>query len=155
MAGLSDAASELESIARHLRRAGETELVRELTRAMRDAVGPVPDEIRAGLRPHLPDRYAADPRRGRAARRQRPHQRAQPGRVRHRAGHGREGPEAAPPRRGPAHPPRLRQPGALARPQHVEPGWFTGPAEAATPRVRAGIERALEDIAAKAASKGA
>ena len=34
--------------------------------------------------------------------------------------------------------------------QEVTPGWFTGPAEAAGPRVRAGIERALEDVANKA-----
>ena len=32
----------------------------------------------------------------------------------------------------------------------VQPGWFTGPAEAAGPRVRAGIERALEDVSNKA-----
>jgi len=33
----------------------------------------------------------------------------------------------------------------------VQPGWFTGPAEAAGPRVRAGIEKALEDVANRAA----
>jgi len=37
----------------------------------------------------------------------------------------------------------------------VQPGWFTGPAEAAGPRVRAGIERALADVAARATRKGA
>jgi hypothetical protein len=36
----------------------------------------------------------------------------------------------------------------------VQPGFFTGPAEAAGPRVRAGIERALADVADKAV-KGA
>ena len=59
MAGLDDAASELESIARHLREIGDTELLRELTRRMRDAVDGVPDQVRAGLPDHLPRRYAA------------------------------------------------------------------------------------------------
>jgi hypothetical protein len=35
----------------------------------------------------------------------------------------------------------------------VQPGWFTGPAEAAGPRVRDGIEKALADVADRA-SKG-
>jgi hypothetical protein len=39
--------------------------------------------------------------------------------------------------------------------QGVTPGWFSGPAEAATPRVRAAIERALDDVAERATSKGA
>ncbi len=59
MAGLADAAAELEALAFRLRRAGDGELVREVTRAMRDAVTPVQGEIRAGLKPELPDRYAA------------------------------------------------------------------------------------------------
>ena len=59
MAGLADAAAELEALAFRLRRAGDVELVREVTRAMRDAVVPVQAEIRAGLAPKLPDRYAA------------------------------------------------------------------------------------------------
>jgi hypothetical protein len=33
-------------------------------------------------------------------------------------------------------------------------GWFSGPAEAAGPRVRAGIEQALEDVAGKAVKGG-
>ena len=57
-------ASELEAAAFRLRRAGQDDLARELTAAMRRGVDPVPDKIRAGLGPHLPDRYAADPRRG-------------------------------------------------------------------------------------------
>ena len=154
MAGLSDAASELESIARHLRRAGDADLVRELTRAMRAAVVPVQDDIRAGLRPHLPDRYAAVLDAGvRLGVNVRTNER-NPGvsvTAQATAGKGR----------------KLRRldAGLLTHPvygnreawrtQHVEPGWFTGPAEAATPRVRAGLERALEDTAAKAASKGA
>ncbi len=60
MAGLADAAAELEALAFRLRRAGDTELLREVTRAMRDAVDPVQDKIRADLKPRLPDRYAAE-----------------------------------------------------------------------------------------------
>jgi hypothetical protein len=154
MAGLDDAASELESIARHLRRAGDGDLARELTRAMRDVAGPVQDEIRAGLRPHLPDRYADELDAGvRLGVNVRTSER-DPGvtiTAQARSGKGR----------------KLRRldAGLLTHPlygdrehwytQHVEPGWFTGPAEAARPRVRAELERALEDVAARAASKGA
>jgi hypothetical protein len=158
MAGLAEAASELESIARHLRRAGETELVRELTRAMRDAVGTVPDDIRAGLKPKLPDVYAAaldaDLRIGISVRtnernpgvsvngtplaKARKLRNLDEGRLTHPVYGNREV--------------WRTQVGAA---QGVEPGWFTGPAEAAAPRVRAAIERALDDVAAKATSKGA
>ena len=154
MSGLDDAASELESIARHLRRAGETDLVRELTAAMRRAVGPVQDQIRAGLRPHLPDRYAAtldaDLRIG----------------VNVRTNERNPGVSVtAQPRGGGGRKLRRLDAGLLSHPvygdrevwrtQRVEPGWFTGPAEAAAPKVRAELERALEDVAAKAAGKGA
>jgi len=53
-----DFASELESVARELRRQADGELFRELTAAMRRGVEPATEGIRAGLRPHLPDRYA-------------------------------------------------------------------------------------------------
>ncbi len=56
MAG--DFASELESVARELRRQADGELFRALTGAMRRGVEPAITEIRAGLKPHLPDRYA-------------------------------------------------------------------------------------------------
>jgi hypothetical protein len=154
MAGLVEAASELESIARHLRRAGDGDLVRELTAAMRRAAGPVQDQIRAGLRPHLPDRYAetldAGVRLGVSVRTNE----RNPGvsvTAQARGGKGR----------------KLRRldAGLLTHPvygnrehwktQHVEPGWFTGPAEAGGPQVRTEIVQALEDVAARAASKGA
>ena len=35
----------------------------------------------------------------------------------------------------------------------VTPGWFTGPAEAVGPRVRAGIEQALDDVSNRAEGK--
>jgi hypothetical protein len=159
MAGLVEAASELESIARHLRRAGETELVRELTRRMRDAVDPVPDQIRAGLKPRLPDRYAAaldeDLRIGISVRTNE-----------RNPGVSINGTPLAKARKlrnldeG-----RLTHPGPGNDREHwytqtgtaqgVTPGWFSGPAEAATPRVRAAIERALEDVSNRATSRGA
>jgi len=153
MAGLAEAASELESIARHLRLAGDGDLVRELTAAMRRAAGPVRDQIRAGLRPHLPDRYAetldAGIRIG----------------VNVRTGERNPGVSiTAQATGGKGRKLRRLDAGLLTHPvygnrevwrtQHVEPGWFTGPAEDAAPDVRAELERALEDTAAKAASKG-
>ncbi|HXJ27346.1 MAG TPA: hypothetical protein VNH17_16655 [Streptosporangiaceae bacterium] len=155
MAGLVEAASELESIARHLRRAGEGELVRELTRAMRDAVGTVPDDIRAGLRPKLPDRYAAtldaDLRLG----------------VNVRTNERDPGVSVTGQARSKARKLRNLDEGRLTHPvfgnreewrtqeePSVQPGWFTGPAQAGGPRVRTAIERALADVADKAV-KGA
>ena len=156
MAGLAEAASELESIARHLRRAGETDLVRELTRGMRQAVDGVPDEIRAGLAPgHLPRRYAAtldaDLQLGVSVRTNE-----------RNPGVSLYGKPLAKTRKL-----RYLDAGRLTHPvfgdrevwrtqelPSVRPGWFTGPAEAAAPRVRAGIERALEDVADQATSKG-
>ena len=154
MAGLVEAASELESIARHLRRAGDTDLVRELTAAMRRAAGPVQDQIRAGLRPHLPDRYAETLNAGiRIGVSVRTGER-NPGVAVTAQATGGKGRKL-----------RRLDAGLLTHPvygnrevwrtQHVEPGWFTGPAEDAAPQVRAELERALEDTAAKAASKGA
>jgi hypothetical protein len=155
MAGLADAAAELEALAFRLRRAGDGELVREVTRAMRDAVVPVQDEIRAGLRPDLPDRYAAaldaDLRLG----------------VNVRTNERDPGVAVTGTARGKARKLRNLDAGRLTHPvfgnrevwrtqeePSVQPGWFTGPAEAAGPRVRTGIEKALEDVAAKAV-KGA
>jgi hypothetical protein len=157
MAGLVEAASELESIARHLRAAGEFGLVRELTAGMRRAVDGVPDEIRAGLTPgHLPKRYAgtldADLQLGVSVRTNE-----------RNPGVSLYGKPIVKARKL-----RSLDAGRLTHPlfgdrEHwftqeepsVRPGWFTGPAEAATPRVRAGIERALEDVAVKATRKGA
>ena len=152
MAGLGDAAAELEALAFRLRRAGNDELVREITKAMRDAVVPVKDEIRADLKPKLPDRYAAeldaDLRLGVNVRTTG----SDPGVA-----------VTGTTRSGRARKLRYLDEGRLTHPVYgnrevwrtqeepsVQPGWFTGPAEAAAPRVRAGIERALEDVAAKA-----
>ena len=155
MAGMADAASELEALAFRLRRAGDTELLREVTKAMRDAVVPVEGEIRAGLDPHLPKRYAeeldADVRIGTNVRT------------------GERDPGVAITGAPLLKTRKLRylDAGELTHPlfgdrekwytqklPSVVPGWFTGPAEAAGPRVRDGIERALADVADRAV-KGA
>jgi hypothetical protein len=155
MAGLADAAAELEALAFRLRRAGDGELVREVTKAMHDAVDPVQDKIRAGLKPDLPDRYAAaldeDLRLG----------------VNVRTNERDPGVAITGQSRSKARKLRNLDEGRLTHPlfgdrEHwytqelpsVQPGWFSGPAEAAGPRVRAGIEKALADVADKAV-KGA
>ena len=152
MPGLADAAAELEALAFRLRRAGDGGLLREVTRAMRDAAEPVPGEIRADLAPHLPNRYAADldadVRLG----------------VSVRTGQGDPGVSVTGQATGSARRLRTLDAGILHHPlwgdrehwrrQEVQPGWFTGPAEAGGPRVRTAIEQALEDVAAKAV-KGA
>jgi hypothetical protein len=158
MAGLADAAAELEALAFRLRRAGDGELLREVTKAMRDAVEPVEDEIRAGLRPHLPDRYAdelnADLRIGTNVRTAGSDpgvsvtaQAGSFGGTGHAAGRGRKLRDLD---GGILHHPLFgdrehwyKQEGAG---DGVTPGWFTGPAEAAGPRVRASMERALEGV---------
>ena len=150
MAGLADAAAELEALAFRLRRAGNGDLLREVTRAMRDAVVPVQDQIRAGLAPDLPNRYAADLdadlRLG----------------VNVRTSDRNPGVSLTGQSRGGR---KLRNldAGRLTHPlwgnrekwftqeePSVQPGFFTGPAEAAGPRVRAEIEKALADVADKA-----
>ena len=152
MAGLGDAAAELEALAFRLRRAGDGELVREVTRAMRDAVVPVQEQIREGLKPHLPDVYAsalnADLRLGVSVRT------------------GERDPGVAVTGQAAGKTRRLRSldAGELHHPlwgdrehwyrQEVQPGWFTGPAQDAGPQVRTAIEKALEDVAAKAVKGG-
>jgi hypothetical protein len=151
MAGLADAAAELEALAFRLRRAGDGGLVREVTRAMRDAVVPVQADIRAGLGPLLPNRYAAeldaDLRLG----------------VNVRTNDRDPGVSVTGTARTKARKLRNLDEGRLTHPvfgnreewrtqeePSVQPGWFTGPAEAGGPRVRAGIEQALADFADKA-----
>src|SRR6266704_5469985 len=155
MAGLADAAAELEALAFRLRRAGDTELLREVTRAMRDAVDPVQDEIRAGLKPEPPDRYAKeldeDLRLGVNVRtNERDPGVAITGQARSKARKLRDLDA------GRIHHPLFgdREKWFLQEEPSVQPGWFTGPAEAGGPRVRAAIERALADVAGKAV-KGA
>ena len=147
---MADMAAELEAAAVRLRRAGQG-LERELTAAMRRAAQPVPGQVRDGLKPHLPDRYAADLGAGvdiktivrnsggdavvsvyaKAAGKARKLRNLDEGRLTHPVYGNRE------------HWPTQEEPS-------VQPGIVTGPCEAGGPRVRAGIERALADVADKA-----
>lgn len=156
---MADMASELEAIAFRLRQAGEDGLARELTRAMKDAVAPVPGLIRAGLKPHLPDPYAVtldDDLDIRTV-------------ARNSGGANADAAEAvyAQTRSGKRRKLRRLDAGILEHPlfgdkdhwyaqtSHVVPGWFSGPCRDDAPRVRAALEQALADVAAKAAGKGA
>ena len=153
---MADAASELEALAYRLRLVSDGGLLRELTKAMRDAVSPVQDQVRAGLKPHMPGRYAevldADLRLGSSVR---------------TAG---SDPGVSLTARSAGKKRKLRRldSGLLTHPlfgnrEHwytqeepsVRPGWFTGPARDAAPQVRAAIEKALDDVAARAAGRGA
>lgn len=156
---MADMASELEAAAFRLRRAGQDDLARELTRAMREAVKPVPDQIRAGLVPHMPTRYAeildADTDiktvtrsggsntdavvsvyatgRGGVARRR--YKRLDGGILEHPVFGDRTD---------------WKKQGQETGAKKPIPGWFTGACQAAGPRVRDGLEQALRDVAAKA-----
>ncbi len=145
MATLDALAHDLSQLARELRQAGETELRRELLDAIKHAAEPIPGEIRANLKPHLPDRYAetldqdltigVEVRTGRND--PRVTIRARPRRVKRR---------------------RLKRldDGVLEHPlwgdrqhwytQPVEPRFFTGPCEDSAPRVRDEIEAALDNL---------
>lgn len=153
MADFGIAASELESIARHLRRAGEVELVRSLQKAMTRAVTPVKDDIRRNLRPALPDRYADTLNADLSIK------------TRSFTGGNPQVLVTASTRSEKKRKLRKLDAGLLTHPlfgdrehwytQDVQPGWFRRPCEAAVPRVREEILRALDDVATQAASKGA
>jgi hypothetical protein len=158
---MADLASELEAIAFRLRRAGDEDLGRELAKAMRDAVDPVPGKIRAGLKSHLPDRYAetldtdldiktiarnsggADADAAVAVYAQtlsgknRQLRRLDAGLLRHPLWGDREY--------------WFTQAGGAGTGPGMHSGWFTSPCEDAGPQVAAGLERALGDVSDKAA----
>lgn len=149
---MADMASQLEAAAFRLRRAGSEDLARELNAAMKRAVGPVPGRIRDDLKPRLPDPYAAVLDEDLAIR------------TIARSG-GSANADAvvsvtATTRSGKRRRIRRLDAGTLEHPlygnrrhwyaQAVTPGWFTGPAEDAAPDVRAALEQALRDVAAKA-----
>ena len=151
--GFDEVALELESIARSLKHAGDTELLRELTSAFRRAVQPVPREIRAGLIPHLPNRYAATLDADLSVT------------TSVRSGERDPGVTVRATTRGTKRR-RIRRldQGILEHPlwgnrehwytQPVQPGWFTSVNEAAAPRVREDLQQALDDVGRKIGSKG-
>ena len=157
---MADLASELEAAAFRLRRAGQGDLVRELAAAMRGALRPVPDQIRGELDQHMPNHYADEfnadldikviARAGGSATadttavsvyaqtgRGRKLKRLESGFITHPLFGDREH--------------WYTQEGTPGGGPGMHPGWFTGPCKAAEPRVRRELEKALEDVAAKAA----
>ena len=150
MAGLDDAASELESIARHLRASAETELVRELNRRCARG-GPGADEIRAGLRPHLPAGTRPPSTRTCGSGISVRTSDRDPGVSVTGRPWARPGSCAASTRA--CSPTPFGATGSTGTRSTSSPGGSPGRAQDATPQVRREIERALEDIAAAAASK--
>ena len=149
MANLSVLANDLGELARGLRQAGDTELLREVQDAIHHAADPIPEAIRRELRPRLPDPYAdvlnADLAIG----------------IQIRSGASTAGVSvmARPRRVQRRRITRLDREGVLAHPlfgnrrhwynQAVRAGFFTDPAEASAPRVRDDIEAALERVKEK------
>jgi hypothetical protein len=147
-------ASELTAVAARLREAADGGLTRELLGAISRASEPIIRDIRAGLRDHMPDRYAATLEPDLALNLYR-RLRTADASVTLRASN-----------RG-AKQRKLRrlEGGVLAHPlfgdrsrwfnqtDGMVPGFFAGPARAAAPRVRADIEQALYDVAEKLAGK--
>lgn len=155
MPGVDELAVQLAAISARLKEIGEGGLARELSRGIGNAVDPLEQEIRDGLRPHLPNRYAdlinADLHVFR-----RTHTTPDEAQVTVYArteGHAKR---------------RLRRldSGILWHPlfgqrgrwfemgePHVRPGWFSGPAEDATPRAREEIRKALDEVVRKAVAR--
>lgn len=150
---MADMASELEAIAVRLRRAGEEDLARELAAGMRRGVRPVPDQIL--------ERAAADmPKRGGYA-----ETLSEDLDVKTSVSPGGTNSDAyarvyAKTRSGRARKLKRLDAGELTHPvfgnrekwrtQEITPRWFTGPCEDAAPQVLAELERARDDISAKA-----
>lgn len=153
--GLDELAGSLNAVAVRLREIGESDLVRELQNAIGDAVAPLPGRIRAGLPAHLPNRYAAVLDADMS--------------VSRRTFLGGAGDTArvtvyATPR-GKRRKLRVSDAGSLWHPvfgdrerwyanvapgHGMERGWFSGPVDEAVPEIRQAVERAMDDIVAKA-----
>ena len=153
MPGVDHLAADLEFVARNLKQAGETDLRKELQAAVTRAAQPVPEAIRGGLIPRLPNPYArvfgADLR------------------VTVSKRYGARDPGVtvrATTRSGKRRKLRRLDDGALEHPlygnrrfwfrQAVGPGWFTTPAREAAGRAREEILAALDRVSVKAARKG-
>ena len=154
MPGLDDLAVQLAAISARLREAGEGGLSRRLSAAIGKAVEPVEQEVRDGLRGHMPNRYAdliaseltvtrrtfTDPDGARVTVYART-----TGGAKRKIGRLDRGILWHPlfgrfPRRDPRNVWR-----EMGEP-HVRPGWWSGPVEDAAPRARQEIEAALNDV---------
>jgi len=147
VSSLDATADELARLSAALREAGETEWRKQVTQGIKDAADGIPDAIRAGMKPHLPNRYAdvlakdtrltisvktgiTDPGVfvvGKNSGKQRKLNMINAGILRH-----------------PLFGDRNRW-YAQELPS-VRPGWFDDPCQAAKPEVRAEIEAALEQV---------
>lgn len=150
MAGVDELAFSLSAVAARLRETGDGGLARELQKAIGDAAAPVGDEVRRGLRPHLPDPYAG----------------VLDGDLKISRSSSLSGDEARVTVLASADGIKKRKllpldEGVLRHPvfgnrevtwpaQAVEPGFFSGPVEDAAPRVRQAVEDALDVITEKA-----
>ena len=155
MPGADELAFQLAAVARRLRETGDEGLARELQQEISRAGGPVKKRIRAGLKPHLPDRYAgvldadlsltqrsstdtdgarvsiyASPKT-----RKRKLQLLEAGFINH-----------------PVYAQGLRSTWRWSNGQTggMVPGWFSGPVDEAAPDFRAAAERALDNAIEKA-----
>lgn len=155
---MADLGSELEALAYRLRRAGQDDLGRELTAAMRRSVNQVPGKIGAGLAPHLPDQYAAELGADLDIKT-----------VTRNSGSTTADAAVsvyAQTRSGKRRKLRRLDSGLISHPLYgnrehwytqtgmsegMKPGWFTGPCQDAEPHVRTELERALRDVAGRAA----
>jgi hypothetical protein len=148
MAGLDELAVRLGEVRDRLREAGDGKLSRQLADGIGKAVDPLKDELHAGLRPRLPNRYA-DVLDAELDVFRRTHTTPDGAQVTVYAR------TAGPSKR------KLRRldQGILWHPvfgdrkewreqgaPSVEPGWFSGPVEDAVPEVRKAIEQALNDV---------
>jgi hypothetical protein len=150
MPGADELAFSLAAVAARLREIGEGGLARELQKAIGDAVAPVGGEIRRGLRPHLPDRYAdvldADLKISRSSSLS-----GEEARVTMLASaSGTKKRKLRPLDEGVLRHPVFGNRKVTWPAQAVEPGFFSGPVEDAVPQVRAAVEAALDVITEKA-----
>jgi hypothetical protein len=155
MPGVDELAFSLKAVAAALKEMGDGGLVRELSRAIGDAVAPAMQDVRDGLDGYLPNRYAA----------------VLGDDLKLRRSTSTAGDEARVTILGSPAGIKKRKlaqldAGVLKHPvygnrnvtwpaQAVEPGFFTNPLQAAEPDVREAIDKALDDVAEKAAGKSA
>lgn len=145
---LDDTAAKLQALAARLKEAGDVGLLREMQKALRDAAAPVPDDIRHGLWPKLPNPYAEVLNEDLDIKIQ---TRSSPNDARVSVIATTQGVGGVQRRRI-----RRLDQGILAHPlwgnrrrwynQPVQPGWFSQPARDDAPRARAEMDKALERV---------
>ena len=158
MPGTDQLAFDLAAISARLRDIGEGGLTRELTRAIGKAVEPVEKNIRAGLKPKLPDPYARELDASITVGRRTTTTIDEAQVTVYATNKGIKNRKLSRLDSGILwHPLFGRFPRTDRRnrwfEQSVTPGWFTQPAQDAAPQVREAIGQALDAVAEKAAGK--